>query len=73
MHLKAVILDDKQKQQKLIVPECKEKKLLIRFGKSGEFLGCAGYPECPFTSNFKRDPETGVITLIEKNNLKTSI
>jgi len=43
-------------------PECKDHKLLIRFGKAGEFLGCAGYPECKFTSNFKRD-EQGKIEL----------
>jgi DNA topoisomerase-1 len=44
----------------LTCPLCKKHKLSIRFGKTGEFLGCAGYPECKFTSNFKRD-ENGVI------------
>ncbi len=43
-------------------PLCKKHKLAMRFGKSGEFLGCLGYPECKFTSNFKRD-EAGVIHL----------
>jgi len=45
-------------------PQCKKHKLAIRFGKSGEFLGCTGYPECTFTSNFIRD-EKGTIELKE--------
>lgn len=45
-------------------PDCKKHVLAIRFGKSGEFVGCTGYPECTFTSNFSRD-EQGTITLIE--------
>ena len=45
-------------------PQCNKSKLAIRFGKGGEFLGCLGYPECDFTSNFKRD-EQGVIELIK--------
>lgn len=45
-------------------PECKKNVLGIRFGKkSGEFLGCMGYPDCKFTSNFTRD-EAGVIQLV---------
>lgn len=43
-------------------PKCKKNMLAIRFGKSGEFLGCLGYPDCDFTSNFKRD-EDGKILL----------
>lgn len=37
--------------------------LVIRFGKAGEFVGCSHYPECTFTSNFKRD-EQGVLELV---------
>ncbi len=48
----------------IICPQCNVKKLAIRFGKSGEFLGCTGYPECTFTSNFVRD-EKGTIELRE--------
>lgn len=54
----------------LICPTCKEKKLLIRFGKSGEFVGCAGFPECTFTSNFIRNIETGIIELVAKEEPK---
>jgi DNA topoisomerase-1 len=45
-------------------PECKKAKLVIRFGKTGSFLGCPRYPECKFTSNFKR-AEDGTIELVK--------
>ncbi len=45
-------------------PKCKKNKLNIKFGKSGEFLGCSAYPECDFTSNFERT-ETGKIKIIK--------
>lgn len=35
-------------------PSCGKTKLIIRFGKTGEFLGCPAYPECKFTCNFER-------------------
>jgi len=50
----------------IVCPECGKNKLLIRFGKAGEFLGCSGFPECPFTSNFIRNQESGVIELAER-------
>ncbi len=50
-------------------PECKKEKLGIRFGRTGEFLGCIGYPECKFTSNFSRD-EDGKITLVKTEEPK---
>lgn len=45
-------------------PDC-GKFLAVKFGKSGQFLACTGYPECRFTSNYTRD-EQGVIQLQEK-------
>ncbi len=51
-------------------PECKTHKLAIRFGKAGEFLGCLGYPECGFTSNFARNSETNILELVEKEKPK---
>lgn len=48
----------------IVCPQCKDHKLLIRFSKLGEFLGCKGYPECNFTSNFTR-AENGDIVLQE--------
>ena len=35
----------------------------MRIGKAGHFIGCLNYPECTFTSNFKRN-EDGSIELI---------
>jgi DNA topoisomerase-1 len=45
-------------------PEC-GKPLVIKFGKSGEFLACTGYPECRYTTNFTRD-EKGQIHIQER-------
>lgn len=39
---------------------CGKQKLVIRFGRAGEFLGCPGYPECSFTSNFTRDEDNNI-------------
>lgn len=46
-------------------PLCKKAKLVTRFSKTGEFLGCSTFPECKFTSNFTRDEE-GNITMDNK-------
>lgn len=35
-------------------PEC-AKPLMIKFGKTGQFLACSGYPTCTFTSDYVRD------------------
>lgn len=45
-------------------PQCNAHKLVIRIGKTGEFIGCPGYPECKFTSNFARS-EDGTLSLVE--------
>lgn len=50
-------------------PKCGKHKLAIRFGKTGEFVGCLGYPECNFTSNFKRD-ESGTLELVKMDEPK---
>ncbi|GAA5784296.1 DNA topoisomerase 1 [Chitiniphilus shinanonensis] len=38
-------------------PKC-GKKLAIRLGKRGRFIGCTGYPECDYTRNMGEDAET---------------
>ena len=48
----------------IVCPECKNHNLLIRFGKSGPFVACTGYPECKFTSNFTRT-DNGSIELVK--------
>jgi len=49
-------------ETEITCPQCGKAQLAIRFGKSGEFLGCMNFPECTFTSNFSRN-EQGVIEL----------
>jgi DNA topoisomerase-1 len=44
----------------LTCPKC-GKELLLRRGRLGEFLGCAGYPKCKFTQNFTRDAQGQVV------------
>ena len=52
-------------QTEIECPKCLKQKLIIRLGKSGSFIGCPGFPECTFTSNFKRQ-DNGTIELIEQ-------
>ena len=39
--------------------------LVIKWGKTGEFLACENYPTCKFTQNFKKD-ENGTVIPVEK-------
>ena len=41
------------------------RRMVIKFGKKGEFLACEGYPECQNSSNFTRD-EQGNIQPVEE-------
>jgi DNA topoisomerase-1 len=43
-------------ETELPCPNC-GKKLVIKWGRNGEFLACPSYPECTFTSNFSRDDQ----------------
>ncbi len=45
-------------------PKCSA-PLVIRYGRSGEFIACSRYPDCTFSSDFERD-EKGEIKLVEK-------
>ncbi len=36
-------------------------ELMIKWSKKGEFLGCSGYPECKFTTDFDRDEKGEVV------------
>ncbi|MGA1846682.1 type I DNA topoisomerase [Deferribacter abyssi] len=44
-------------------PQC-HGDLIIKYGKNGAFVACNNYPECKFTSDFKRN-ENGQIELVE--------
>lgn len=50
----------------LTCPKCNNAKLLIRFSRSGEFLGCSAFPQCNFTSGFER-LENNEIKIVEKD------
>lgn len=54
------------KQYEIIEAKCTlcQGDLAIKWSKAGEFVGCMKYPECKFTSNFKRK-ENGVIELLK--------
>jgi len=61
----AVMDNVKSKESgKLSCPKC-GKPLVVRFGKQGEFVGCSGFPDCDFSSNFKRNDQ-GEIELLSK-------
>ena len=44
-------------------------KMVIKFGRNGEFLACSNYPECTNTSEFTRD-EQGKIAVAESQALQ---
>lgn len=62
IHFGGKDIGKKSIQANMKCPDC-GKELYIRFSKNGDFLGCSNYPECKFTSNFKRD-ESGNIQLV---------
>jgi len=55
-----------REESPITCPECGDSKLLVRFGKSGAFLGCPNYPECKYTTNFER--QNGTIVAVEKKS-----
>ncbi len=57
--------DVKREVQETEIP-CEKcgKKLVIKWGRNGEFLACPSYPECKFTCNFSRD-ESGQLQMEE--------
>ena len=55
------VSDKKAVETDIECPKCKS-PLVIRFSRSGEFIGCSTFPACNFTSNFNRK-EDGTIEL----------
>jgi len=51
-------------------PKCKG-ALILKYGKNGAFVACNSYPECDFTSDYKR-LENGKIELIERKEFEDS-
>jgi DNA topoisomerase-1 len=58
----------KTRPTELVCPRC-GKPLVIRAGKSGDFVGCTGFPACKFTNNFTTAAD-GTITLAEREQPK---
>jgi DNA topoisomerase-1 len=48
-------------ETEVVCPNCKQSNLVVRFGKTGEFLGCPRYPECKFTCNFQRTEDNKLV------------
>ncbi|MDR0453178.1 MAG: type I DNA topoisomerase [Deferribacteraceae bacterium] len=46
-------------------PEC-GKDLTIKYGKKGTFVACTGYPDCGFTTDFKRD-QNGRLSFVARS------
>jgi DNA topoisomerase-1 len=45
----------------IICTKCNEHKMVIKWGKTGSFLGCSGYPDCKNTIGFHRDEHGHII------------
>ncbi len=41
-------------------PKC-TKSLAIKSGRNGLFLGCSGFPDCKYTTNFSRDDKGNIV------------
>jgi DNA topoisomerase-1 len=41
--------------------KCNERKMVIKWGRNGEFLACPGYPECRNTMNFRRGDDGAIV------------
>lgn len=41
-------------------PKCKDKELVVKWGRNGSFIGCSGYPDCNFTSEYVRNKSGGI-------------
>ncbi|MGE4318803.1 MAG: type I DNA topoisomerase [Deferribacterales bacterium] len=46
-------------------PKC-GKKLTVKAGKNGMFIGCTGYPDCDFTANMKVDEKGDIHPHVDK-------
>jgi len=55
--------DNKTELKKAVIEETDQicpvcgKQLIIRWGRTGRFIGCTGYPECTYTSAFGKEKE----------------
>jgi DNA topoisomerase-1 len=52
----------------IVCEKCGVRKMVIKWGRNGEFLACPGYPECRNTGNFSREPD-GRIVLVKEEEI----
>lgn len=45
----------------LACQECADGKMLIKWGRNGEFLACTNYPDCTATRDFHRDEQGRIV------------
>jgi DNA topoisomerase-1 len=45
----------------LACQECADGKMVIKWGRNGEFLACTNYPDCTATRNFRRDEQGRIV------------
>jgi DNA topoisomerase-1 len=60
-------IEKKYEETNLSCPECNH-KLVIKWGKTGEFLGCVGFPSCKYTTNFIKNENNEIVLTQEKND-----
>lgn len=65
------VADKRSQETDLVCPQCKN-PLVIRFSKSGEFIGCSTFPQCTFTSGFSKK-EDGSIVLEQTQGEETDL
>lgn len=58
-------IEKKYEETNLVCPDC-QKKLVIKWGKTGEFLGCADFPTCKHTANFIKNENDEIIVSKDK-------
>ena len=51
----------------LVCEKCGERKMVIKWGRNGEFLACPGYPDCRNTMNFKREEDGKIVPVKEED------
>lgn len=43
------------------------KKMVVKWGRNGEFIACSGYPDCRNTKEFKRDENGKIVLQVEES------
>jgi DNA topoisomerase-1 len=51
----------------LVCDKCGERKMVIKWGRNGEFLACPGYPDCRNTMNFRREDDGKIVAEKEED------